>query len=732
MAKAQAANHQALQARAGRAPTATAQAPVRVERFFEFSLVGLVAMGYFAVLSSGYLDAPTAILTACGLVLRLLMTAGLVRLEIGPRWVAVATLAYIGFYPIDYQYISRDFVTATVHMVFFLAVLRVLTAKSNRDYFFVKVIAFVELMAATLLSSNVGFFVSLAFFLLFGVATFASSEIRRSSQRAARVARTVEPRYQGRLTALSLYTAFGILILTAGLFFLLPRTARAAFRHVIPSRYHLPGFSGELTLGQIGAIQQSDTPVMHIKPDQGSNLENLKWRGAALTDFDGRRWTSPGSLADMELLRVPKSSVVRLANTKQQWRKGRQVGYEVVIRNVGADALFLAGVPEYLSIHVPSVFRSFPQAYRTGLGVSDGLRYTAYSYLDPQGTAATFEDQPLGPYESRRYLRLPSLDKRIAELAQRLTKDAQSPFDKASLIERYLRRNFGYTLELLDREHPDPLAHFLFERRKGHCEYFASAMAVMLRSQGIPARIATGFQSGTFNPMSGWYLIRAADAHSWVEAFFPGQGWLTFDPTPPDNRPQGAAMFSRVALMFDAIETFWADWVLNYNLDRQLNLAASVEGSGDRLRMLSLSKWLDQSKLFVKRAGEDAMRFGPGVVVCLIGLALLVWQGPAVWKGLHQSHHERRIRRGQVRQSDAALLYQRMLRTLQRRGLSKPAWLTPREFAGKVLDPVYAGPVQRFTDAYYELRYSQAPEAAQQALAALAEIENSRRSVRTP
>ena len=99
--------------------------------------------------------------------------------------------------------------------------------------------------------------------------------------------------------------------------------------------------------------------------------------------------------------------------------------------------------------------------------------------------------------------------------------------DKARVIESRLRREYGYTLELLDERQADPLAHFLFERKKGHCEYFASALAVMLRTQGIPSRVATGFLSGTFNPISGWQVIRASDAHSWVEAWIPERGWIT-------------------------------------------------------------------------------------------------------------------------------------------------------------------------------------------------------------
>ena len=94
--------------------------------------------------------------------------------------------------------------------------------------------------------------------------------------------------------------------------------------------------------------------------------------------------------------------------------------------------------------------------------------------------------------------------------------------DRARDFERYLRTNFSYTTDLLDNEVRDPLANFLFERKAGHCEYFASAMAVMLRAVHIPSRVATGFQSGVYNPITGWHVLRSSDAHSWVEAWVQG------------------------------------------------------------------------------------------------------------------------------------------------------------------------------------------------------------------
>jgi len=99
-------------------------------------------------------------------------------------------------------------------------------------------------------------------------------------------------------------------------------------------------------------------------------------------------------------------------------------------------------------------------------------------------------------------------------------------------IEIYLRTRFGYTLQLPRVLPHDPLANFLFERKQGHCEYFASAMAVMLRTLRIPSRVVNGFQTGEYNDLTSQYVVRASNAHSWVEAYFPGYGWVAFDPTP--------------------------------------------------------------------------------------------------------------------------------------------------------------------------------------------------------
>ena len=103
-------------------------------------------------------------------------------------------------------------------------------------------------------------------------------------------------------------------------------------------------------------------------------------------------------------------------------------------------------------------------------------------------------------------------------MAAQIADSAENNYDRAAALERYLRTHYGYTLQLPQSEAADPLANFLFERKRGHCEYFASSMAVMLRTLGIPSRVVNGFHGAEFNDVTGNYVVRAKDAHAWVEA----------------------------------------------------------------------------------------------------------------------------------------------------------------------------------------------------------------------
>jgi transglutaminase-like putative cysteine protease len=688
-----------------------------VERFFEFSLLGMLASGYFAVVASGYLDWPTAALTLGALLLRILMAAGVVRIQISGRLADALAMSFVAFYPLDYLYISGAFLPATVHFIFFLLVCKVLTARSNRDFTYLKLLAGLELLAAAILSTSLSFFAFLALFLLFAIASFSSSEVRVSTQQQRSVVRGGLRAFPRRLGVLAVFLFAGILTMTAALFFVLPRTARAAFERFVPQRYHLPGFANEVTLGQIGEIKQNSAPVMHVHRYNGEGMLDVRWRGAALTEFTGKVWfNSPGK---DEQIHVPADHSVTL-KPERRARSGEHVAYRVQLSEIAPDTLFYAGTVQWISVLAPELRYTPGGSLRVFGASTNGLKYTASSVLEDEMSTPLTPPDPLPPFQRDDLLLLPdNLDVRIPRLAREIIEGSATDGAKARSMEKYLRRNYGYTLQLLSSTVPDPLANFLFERRKGHCEYFASAMAVMLRAVGIPSRVITGFASGVYNPLTGWQVIRASDAHSWVEAWIPGHGWTTYDPTPPDPGASQNGLMTRASLFFDAAEQFWQDWILSYDLDHQIVLASRVQQSGRGVRL----HWLEADLKWLAGAARSSAGYAPAAAVFMFAAIVAVLLGPSASRWVRAALRVRRMKRGEGEASDATLLYQRMLGLLERRGIQKPPWLTPSEFARVLPATEFSPLVEDLTSAYVEFRFGGKRDAAPRMVQLLDQLE---------
>jgi len=684
----------------------TVYAPV--ERFFQFSLLGLLASGYLAVAGSGYLDAPTLVLAAAGLVFRGLAISGWVRLELTERAATLAALGYAGFFALDYLVLSHDFLSATVHLVFFLALMKILTAKNDRDYLALAAIAFLELVWAAILSIGFNFLVFLTLFLLFGIAALTSGEIRRSMRQAPSAARGSMKRFYPRLAALTLWVTVGIMALTTGMFFLLPRTAEAALSGLISHRLYLPGLSNQVTLGEIGELKTSSRTVMHIAIYSARIPGALKWRGGAMTEFDGKVWREPegkGTLLEIE----KEGGKVQILQVNDRTPGLTGLYYGVHLAELDTSALFLAGIPESVQ-GLPDQFLEETEAgcFRLQRKAPPDFRYEAVSLLEgPPETALRRDPPPVLKLSEREHcLQLPHLDPRIPALAREMAAGTSTDLSRARAIETQLRTSYGYTLQLPDHPVEDPLAYFLFARKKGHCEYFASAMTVMLRSLGIPARLATGFQSGVYNPLSDLWLVRASDAHSWVEAWLPGLGWTTFDPTPPDPNPAGSSLVARLGLYLDAAETFWQSWVVGYDPGRQGTLA-------DRILAV---RWLDslsgKASAWDLRGWAWLRRFGPPAGIAL-GAGLWFWLvAPRLVRLVRLRRRVQRVRRGEASVADATLLYQRMLQILRRHGYQKPVWFTPVEFARSLPGTDLGRVVEEFTAAYNALRFGGRMDAA--------------------
>jgi transglutaminase-like putative cysteine protease len=165
---------------------------------------------------------------------------------------------------------------------------------------------------------------------------------------------------------------------------------------------------------------------------------------------------------------------------------------------------------------------------------TNATTYTAETYI-PDVTIAELRAAPADYPDAirARYLKLPSdLPDRVERLARQITDGKTNPYDKAKAIELYLRTNYPYDLEVpAPPADQDVADYFLFDLKKGYCDYYATAMVVLARGSGVPARFVSGYSPGTYDAPNAQYVIRELDAHSWVEVYFAEIGWVEFEPT---------------------------------------------------------------------------------------------------------------------------------------------------------------------------------------------------------
>jgi len=335
------------------------------------------------------------------------------------------------------------------------------------------------------------------------------------------------------LFRVSLVAAAGTFALAGVMFFIIPRVGQATlpFRAELGKR--ISGFTDRVELGAYGEIETDHTVVMRVHFPESvkdpEKLPNLRWRGLAFDRFDGRVWEAGPRRRG--LLRRDPSGVFRVEEARGT---GPVVRQEIFLDPIGADAVFAA--PHALRLEMRLGAVGLDDMGSISAPASSGrLQYSVESELEltpPRGLRDAAWPPVKQPPGAARYLQLPALPERIPALARAVTAGSRSPYEAALKLNHYLSTQFTYTLVIKQETTLDPLEEFLFVRRSGNCEYFAAAMAVMLRSVGIPARVVGGFQRGDWNPYGAYFMVRMKDAHSWVEAFLDGPGWITFDPSP--------------------------------------------------------------------------------------------------------------------------------------------------------------------------------------------------------
>jgi hypothetical protein len=692
-----------------------------IQRYFEVALYLLVLTGFGTLASTGGVDLPTMLLGGAAVLFRGYLLATRRTFLIPERWTTVLTVAYAGFYLLDYFFISGGFLNATIHLVIFALVVRLFSTRHERDYYFLAVIAFLMVLAAAVLTVGSMFLLTFSGFMIVAVVAVILMEMRHASANSTVHAGESHDEFAHRHLAFSLAGASPLLVLlilleAAGIFFLLPRISAGYFSAYAPGGELTTGFSDRVQLGQIGRIQQSRSVVMHIQIDGDERGGfDLKWRGGTFSYFDGRDWLNPEKNPPISRSENGRFQLPGQAGDLSQTAKS--IHYRVLMEPVGTNVFFLVPLAQVLE----GSYKAISLDHSGGVSNLDAEhpvgRYEATSNVwqpDPQELRATTEDYPFDVTQN--YLQLPALDPRIAQLAEQITATSVNRYDKTAALEGYLRTKFGYTLQLPTTPQPDPLANFLFERKQGHCEYFASAMAVMLRTLRIPARVAAGFRGGEFNDVSSQYVVRASDAHAWVEVYFPGYGWVQFDPTPAGSASVPTS-WDRVMLYVDAMASFWREWVVNYDLGHQQTLEL-VARHNSREWFESFRKWREQqyeSLLNAVRRAHRAMTESPSRWnwrgALLLTLLILGANASRLWQMFSRrqlaAHPEMYPRKS------STIWYERMTRRLRRRGWHKSPEQTPAEFTRRIDEPTVQERVAEFTRNYERARFGDSAEAAQ-------------------
>jgi transglutaminase-like putative cysteine protease len=397
------------------------------------------------------------------------------------------------------------------------------------------------------------------------------------------------------------------------------------------------GFSDTVRLGGFGTIKNDATVVMHLVPLDSEPSSRPTWhlRGSAFAKYEAGRWTRSRDALSSNLThrraydlldehgRPPGEIVAAPYRFGGRWGKtlaphpvpGFAAAQETVrvlvtMEDIGTDLLFAAGRPLAFSLTPRGAIEG---RNRLGSDLDDQVRVLdrqpgpiQYEFVGRIGEPTREELQAIGdpsvPAELGAYVEV-ELSDEFEQLALEITAGANTRLEKVEAVQRYLLQNYEYSLEqpLSDRVRSgelDPVEGFLFDTKAGHCEYFATAMALLLREVEVPTRNVNGFYGAHYNAFGDFYAVRQADAHSWVEVYFEQLGWVTFDPTPPGGRTAGddAPWFPRLAALTDALRNAYLEYVIDYDLTDQLAMLEQIgverRGLGVTIDWRRFAPWL--------------------------------------------------------------------------------------------------------------------------------------------
>jgi protein-glutamine gamma-glutamyltransferase len=680
------------------------------DKFFKLISYFVVFCGFLSLWVSG----------GAGLIVSVLFLAVLIsswflkdsRWLISERVGTVLMFLVVPLFYIDWKYrISGFQATETViagilaKLILLLTAIKLFQKKGDRDWLFLYLMAFFEVLLAAGVSISPLFLASLILYLSVTLCAIIAFEIRKTSrivsenaddkkQNSAKEKIEIKNKLIKRLPVTAIVLLFLIIAVATPLFFTLPRVGGAGLGSNQNNVSSITGFSDTVNLGEIGRLKQNDQIVMRARVEgagRDNNLNLTRWRGVALDTFNNRNW----SKSDERRSAVPnENGTFRIDKTYDPENITVQTIY---LEPFDTSVLFTLSRP--LAVQQGKIINLYQDANK-GLsfarGDFDRLSYKVYSDTSLPGAEKLRADNQVYSPEYRRFLQLPAkFDGRITELTAKVIENKTNRYDKAAAVEKYLQTQFGYSLNMR-ASGEEPLSDFLFNVREGHCEYFASAMAMMLRSQGIAARIVNGFQQGEYNETADIFVVRQKNAHTWVEVYFPRENaWVPFDPTPyagqNDGSTSGSGILGSFNKYFEALETFWIQYFVAYDNQEQRSLFRSVKNSFQDYQ-IKTSVWLNELQYKISdwwkevrgdkglQASVKAVANGIGyLTAAALGIFLIVWLYRKIYKLTIWRSFLDWLRR--KNETTIVEFYERMQKVLASKGFRRESHQTPLEFA---------------------------------------------------
>ena len=662
------------------------------EKSFQTASLALIFSGFLSILLTGAISIFTAVLFPVILLMGWYRKPKKIKKIY--QWLVTGIILLL--FLIELLLLSH-LAIAVIRLMLMLILLKVFTREENRDYSTLYLLSF-SLLLISSTSTISALFVFSAAAVLF---TFVFSLILFEMRPAYLADPGMDFSLRKSLQATSMITLL-IVLLAIPIFLVIPRSALGMFGQTQVSSI---GFSPSVNLGEMGTMLENGEVVMRIEVRQGRDAVpyEMKWRGVAMDLFDGKTWINTFSGSKQI---VPDLQGRYLLETERY--QNELLIEQSVYMEPFSNVVFTSHNPIQLSGFSRSsqVMQAGNQAIYLQPKPNQAIEYSLFTDIHSR-TRSIKAFNPDAPYPeiSDKYLQLPEIDPRIKPLAEAVVKNSTSRLAQVLLLENFLKTQFGYSLNHSSGSSPDPLGNFLFSTRTGHCEYFATAHVIMLRSLGIPARMINGFRLGEYNEWGDYFIVRQSDAHSWVEAFLPGSGWVEFDPTPAVAGSRSFSLTRAIGKILDNLDILWTE-IVTFDRYKQFGF----------FRMLvnqAMAKW-DEASHSAKTLAESDL---PGMLKAKITTGSMIKAGSYGALGLligimlwiKRLAILSFLRRSLLRLDSDEMVreyYRDMLRVLKRKGDGKLPAETPGEFLDRIRDSYPACYPDLITDIYIKSRFA--------------------------